>query len=165
MENNDMIEEVVEIPVENVQEERIGNIKISVDVVATIAGIAANEIEGVAGMYSSLAGGIADIFSSKKSPSKGVKVEITENTAVIDLYIIVDYGIRIPELSWELQENVKNSVETMTGLNVEKVNIHVEGVSFEKENQKQSTEIPMDEIIVEEAEVEILPAEDSEEIE
>ena len=95
-----------------VEEEPIGNIKISVDVVSTIAGIATTEIDGVAGMYGTFAGGI-------------------------DLYIVVDYGVRIPELSWEIQENVKNSVETMTGLDVQKVNIHIEGVSFEKEKEEK----------------------------
>ena len=62
---------------------------------------------------------------------------MNETTATIDLYIVVDYGVRIPELSWEIQENVKNSVETMTGLDVQKVNIHIEGVSFEKEKEEK----------------------------
>lgn len=119
------------------EEEPIGNIKISVDVVSTIAGIATTEVEGVAGMYGTLAGGIAEMFGAKKNPSKGVKVDMNETTATIDLYIVVDYGVRIPELSWEIQENVKNNVETMTGLDVQKVNIHIEGVSFEKENEEK----------------------------
>ena len=113
-----------------VEEEPIGNIKISVDVVSTIAGIATTEIDG-------FAGGIAEMFGAKKNPSKGVKVDMNETTATIDLYIVVDYGVRIPELSWEIQENVKNSVETMTGLDVQKVNIHIEGVSFEKEKEEK----------------------------
>lgn len=120
-----------------VEEEPIGNIKISVDVVSTIAGIATTEIDGVAGMYGTFAGGIAEMFGAKKNPSKGVKVDMNETTATIDLYIVVDYGVRIPELSWEIQENVKNSVETMTGLDVQKVNIHIEGVSFEKEKEEK----------------------------
>lgn len=155
-----------EIIIENVTEETLkentdekGNIKISMDVVATIAGIAANEIEGVAGMCGSIAGGIAEFLGNKKSPTKGVKVEMTEETAVIDLYIIVDYGIRIPELAWELQENVKNSVESMTGLIVEKVNIHVDGVSFEKEKKKKKDEA---ENTDEEIELEEVPEEGSE---
>ncbi|MBQ2663017.1 MAG: Asp23/Gls24 family envelope stress response protein [Clostridia bacterium] len=114
-------------------EEEVGNIKISVDVVSTIAGIATNEIEGVAGMYGTFAGGIAEMLGAKKSPSKGVKVDLNGKSATIDLYIVVDYGVRIPELAWEVQENVKNNIETMTGLDVQKVNIHIEGVSFEKE--------------------------------
>lgn len=102
-------------------------------------------IEGVAGMSGSIAGGIAEILGGKKNKGKGVKVEVTENKAAIDLYIIVDYGVRIPEIAWEVQENVKNSVESMTGMTVEKVNIHVEGVSFEKENEALSEEAPSEE--------------------
>ncbi len=124
-----------EISEENA-EESIGNIRISVDVVSTIAGIATAELDGVAGMYSSFAGGIAEKLGAKKNPSKGVKVDMSEEAVSIDLYIVVDYGVRIPELAWEIQENVKNNVETMTGLTVEKVNIHIEGVSFAKETSE-----------------------------
>ena len=127
-------EDVIETVVNDAQtEEEVGNIRISTDVIATIAGMAATEINGVRCMYSSFAGGIAEMFGSKKSAGKGVKVEMDDSAVVIDLYIVVDYGVRIPELAWEIQENVKNNVETMTGMSVDKVNIHVEGVSFEKE--------------------------------
>lgn len=120
-------------------EDKIGNVKISVEVISTVAGIATAEIDGVAGMSGSVVGGIAEILGGKKNKGKGVKVEVTENKTVIDLYIIVDYGVRIPEIAWEVQENVKNSVESMTGMTVEKVNIHVEGVSFEKERLTAET--------------------------
>lgn len=173
MESNDIIEEVVEIPA-NEPEEKVGNIKISVDVVAAIAGIATNEVEGVAGMNSSLAGGIAEIFGTKKNVSRGVKVDIKEENTVIDLFITVDYGVRIPELAWEIQENVKNSVETMTGLTVEKVNIHVEGVSFEKEkaaaeamnteNEPTNESEEPEDIIIEEASIEEEPEPGSEDL-
>ena len=122
------------------QEEGLGNIKIAVDVVATIAGIAASGIEGVASMYSSIAGGIAEMLGAKKNPSKGIKVDMKDNSVVIDIYIVVDYGVKIPELAWEIQETVKNSVETMTGLTAEKINIHIEGVSFAKEKAKEEEE-------------------------
>ncbi len=118
----------------------IGNIKISVDVVSTIAGIATTQIKGVAGMYSSFAGGIVEKIASKKNPSKGVKVEMTETSVKIDLYIVVEYGVRVPELAWEIQESVKDNVETMTGLDVEKVNIHIEGVSFVEEEPEEFKE-------------------------
>lgn len=164
---NDIIEEVVELPANESEEEKVGNVKIAVDVVATIAGIAASETEGVAEMNGSLAGGIAEIFGAKKNLSKGVKVDINENDAVIDLYITVDYGIRIPELAWEIQENVKNSVETMTGLNVVKVNVHVEGVSFSKEKAQAAADASAskkndaeDEIIVEDSIPEDIPESD-----
>lgn len=140
-----MDDEQTLIATEEETEDKIGNVKISVEVVSTVAGIATSEIEGVAGMSGSIAGGIAEILGGKKNKGKGVKVEVTENKAAIDLYIIVDYGVRIPEIAWEVQENVKNSVESMTGMTVEKVNIHVEGVSFEKENEALSEEAPSEE--------------------
>ena len=153
--NQDVIEEVIEMPEET--EENVGNVKIAVDVVATIAGIATNEIKGVASMCSSFAGGIAEILGTKKGTSRGVKVEMNDQGTTIDLFIVVDYGVRIPELAWEIQENVKNSVETMTGLDVLKVNIHIEGVSFEKEQKNEQLEAPEEEIVVEDAEIEELP--------
>lgn len=134
-------------------EQEAGNVKISVDVVSTIAGIATAEINGIAGMYGTFAGGIAEMLGAKKSPSKGVKVDMNGNNVTLDLYIVVDYGVRIPELAWEVQENVKNNVETMTGLDVQKVNIHIEGVSFEKDKTadepEAAEEAPDDEEITE----------------
>jgi uncharacterized alkaline shock family protein YloU len=151
------------------EEDNIGNIKISVDVVSTIAGIAAGEIDGVANMYSSLAGEIAEKFGAKKNPAKGVKVEMKEDGVVIDLYIVVDYGVKIPEMAWEIQESVKSNVETMTGLEVEKVNIHVEGVSFVKEKERliaqetmQAIEEEVEQLPLEEQELEELPEQGSE---
>lgn len=117
---------------ESGETETIGNIKISVEVVSTIAGIAASEIEGVSCMYTSFVDGFAQRFGAKKSTSKGVKVDMSGDSVSIDLYIVVEYGVKIPELAWEIQDNVKTSVETMTGLPVEKVNIHIEGISFDK---------------------------------
>lgn len=123
-------EAVVESEAADDAEETIGNIKISVEVVSTIAGIAASEIEGVSCMYTSFVDGVAQRLGAKKSASKGVRVDMTGSSVIIDLYIVVEYGVKIPELAWEIQENVKNSVETMTGMAVEKVNIHIEGISF-----------------------------------
>ena len=109
------------------------------DVVTTIAGIAASEIEGVSCMYTSFVDGFAQRFGAKKT-TKGVKVDMSGNTVGIDLYIVVDYGVKIPELAWTIQENVKNSVETMTGLSVSYVNIHIEGISFDDETGESAPE-------------------------
>lgn len=129
----DTEEIIVEVPVDEAEkkEETIGNIKISVDVVSTIAGIAATEIEGVSCMYSSFVNGFAQKLGAKKNLSKGVKVDMEADNVSIDLYIVVDYGVKIPELAWSIQENVKTNVEAMTGMNVSKVNIHIEGINFE----------------------------------
>lgn len=108
-----------------------GSVKISDEVISTIAAIATEEIKGVAGMYGSFAEGIAERFGAKKNFAKGIKVEVSDNSVILDLDIIIEYGAKIPDVSWEVQQNVKNNIETMTGLSVEKINIHVEGVSFE----------------------------------
>lgn len=115
----------------------IGAIKITDEVVAIIAGLAATEVPGVFGMSGGIAGGIAEALG-RKNLSKGVKVEVGEKEAAIDLYIIVEYGYRIPDVAWSIQEKVKNSVEAMTGLNVVEVNIHIQGVNIEKEHKKEN---------------------------
>lgn len=114
----------------------MGSVKISEEVVSIIAGLAATEVPGVAGMSGGVVNGISEILG-RKNLSKGVKVEVGDKEATIDLYLIVDYGVRIPEVAWNVQENVKNAVENMTGLKVVEVNIHVQGVSMEKGNKKQ----------------------------
>lgn len=116
-----------------------GQIKIADEVVGIIAGIAATEVKGVAGMSGGIAGGIAQILG-RKNLSKGVKVEVGDREAAIDLYIIVEYGAKIPEVAWEVQESVKNAVETMTGLNVVEVNINIQGVNTEKEKEQKEEE-------------------------
>ena len=117
----------------------IGAFKITDEVVAIIAGIAATDVPGVAGMSGGIAGGIAEALG-RKNLSKGVKVEAGEKEAAIDLYIIVEYGFRIPDVAWSIQEKVKKAVETMTGLNVIEVNIHIQGVNIEREHKKEIAE-------------------------
>lgn len=121
----------------NINETEVGNITISDEVVSVIAGVATSEVKGVASMSGSIAGGIAEILG-KKNMGKGVKVEVDGNTAVIDLHITVVYGAKVPEVAWEIQEKVKKSVESMTGLEVDKVNIYIEGVVIEKEPKKET---------------------------
>lgn len=106
-----------------------GSIKIADDVVGVIAGLAATEVEGVAGMSGGIVGGIAEMLG-RKNLSKGVKVEVSDKEAKVDLYMIINYGVRIPDVAWNVQENVKKAIENMTGLSVTEVNIHIQGVSF-----------------------------------
>jgi uncharacterized alkaline shock family protein YloU len=116
----------------------IGTIRITNEVIAIIAGIAATEVPGVAGMSGGIAGGLAEALG-RKNLSKGVKVEAGEKDAVIDVYIIVEYGYRIPDVAWAIQEKVKKAVQEMTGLNVIEVNIHIQGVSFDKEQRNEES--------------------------
>lgn len=104
-------------------------IQISNDVVAVIAGVAISEVPGVAGMAGGFAGGITEVLSGKKNLAKGIKVEVTGTQAKIDVNIIVEYGSRIPDVAFEIQNRAKKAVESMTGLNVEEINVHVQGVN------------------------------------
>ena len=116
---------------ENIQNKETGNVNISTEVVAIIASMAASGVEGVTGMNPSLSSGFAE-FLGKKNVAKGVKVDIKENDATIDLFIIVEYGAKIPDVAWNVQTKVKSEVESMTGLNLTDVNVHVEGVCVPK---------------------------------
>lgn len=109
----------------------LGEVKIANEVVGIIAGLAAVEVEGVAGMSGGIAGGIAEMLG-RKNLSKGVKVEAGEHEAAVDLSIIVDYGVSVPKVAEEIQTNVKRAIEVMTGLDVVEVNIHVLGVHFQQ---------------------------------
>ncbi|NLM12246.1 MAG: Asp23/Gls24 family envelope stress response protein, partial [Epulopiscium sp.] len=101
------------------------------EVIAIIAGLAATEVEGIAGMSGNFAGGIAEVLG-KKNLSKGVKVEVGESEVSIDLSIVIKFGYKIPEVAANVQKKVKNAVETMTGLSVIEVNLNITGVHFEK---------------------------------
>lgn len=105
------------------------DVLITDEVIAVIAGIACSEVEGVASMSSGLAGGLVEAFGGENL-AKGVKVETKDDETTIDLYIIVKYGYRIPDLAWKIQEKVKDTVESLTSISVPVVNIHVQGVDF-----------------------------------
>lgn len=123
-----------------VEVEITNNLNISEDVIGIIAGIAAAEVEGVSGMTLGLVDGINQILGSNKKYSKGVKVELEGNEVIIDLYVIVKYGVKIPDVAFSIQNSVKNSVESMTGLSVKAVNINVQGITFEKDSKEEKEE-------------------------
>lgn len=114
-------------------------IKIADDVVAVIAGVAVAEVPGVADMAGGFAGGITEVLSGKKNLAKGIKVEVGDKDTKIDVNIIVEYGVRIPDVAYEIQNRVKKAVETMTGLNVVEVNVHVQGVNTEDKEEVEET--------------------------
>lgn len=116
----------------------LGAVKIANEVVAIIAGLSATEVEGVAGMSGGIVGGIADMLG-RKNLSKGVKVEVGESECSVDIYVIVEYGSAIPDVAWNIQDNVRQAIESMTGLEVSEINVHVQGVHFgdEEENEEE----------------------------
>lgn len=111
--------------------EQSSSITYANEVVASIAGVAASEVEGIASMCN-----VSGSILSKKNNNvtKGVKVEIGTEEASVDLYVIVEYGTPIQKAGQDAQENVRRAIESMTGLHVVRVDVHVQGVSFEKEN-------------------------------
>lgn len=140
-ENNESIEnnnDVVEID-EEVELTSTDGLKISNDAVATYAGIAISEVQGVYNMSGGLAG-ITEAISGKKNFSKGIKVDCDGKQAKIDVSIIVEYGARIPDVAFEIQSMVKKSVESMTGLKVSEVNVHVNGVHMASKDDKEDQE-------------------------
>ncbi|GAA4856704.1 Asp23/Gls24 family envelope stress response protein [Paenibacillus vulneris] len=114
------------------EEIQAGLIRISDDVVSTIAGLAALETPGIAAMSGGISEGLAKRLSGK-NVQKGVSVEVGQVEAAIDLRVIVNYGSKIQEVCHNLQLNVREAVENMTGLTVVEVNVKVEGVAFREE--------------------------------
>lgn len=113
------------------QTHEYGNVNISDEVIGIITNIAASDIDGVS-LQGSFAGEIAEILG-KKNLTKGVRVSITENNEVqVDLSVVVDFGVIIPDVAWKVQESVKTAIENMTELKVLDINIHVQGINLGK---------------------------------
>lgn len=115
---------------EYVEDVNNANIKISKDVLLSIAAKAISSIEGVE--LSNTGGGIADIIN-RKNISKGIKVEIKDSDVTIDLFISVKYGYKVNEVGYDIQNKVKDSIEQMTDLNVKEINVHIENLITGKE--------------------------------
>ena len=124
-----------------------GSIRISEDVVASIAALSASETKGVSGLYSSLTSDIVG-FISKKNLSKGVRIELgDDDTVKVEIGFLALFGYNICDVAKEVQENVKSSIESMTGLRVVEINVHVGGVTFKpsasaEEKAPSETETP-----------------------
>ena len=128
---------------ENVNNEStIGIVKISDEAVSVIAEIAADEIQGIVEVPHGVSSNISQILKGKKASSgKSVKVTLEEDKAIIELNVAVEYGIKIPEVVSAVQENVKKTVEAMTGLKVDKVNVNVQNIYVPKQEQQESLEV------------------------
>ena len=124
--------------IKNGNENIMGKVNISEEVVSIISSQEARAVKGVVGMTSSLIGGFAELLG-KTNLSKGVKVEFQENNIIIDLFIIIEYGAIIQDIASIVQDRVKAEVESMTGLNVVAVNVNVEGVVV-SESKEEATE-------------------------
>lgn len=111
-----------------------GNLRISEDVLATIAIHSTCEVDGVAGMGSGPVK-IRRLLTSKTLPARSVRIDISDDVAQIDLYVVLQFGARIPEVAEKIQENVKEAVQSMTAIAVSKVNVHISGIAFGQATQ------------------------------
>ena len=119
--------EYMTLPEEN------GTINISEEVIAAIAVGAVREVEGVSGMMTNLGGSVTDLVTNKKNAqkgTKGVKINLSEDTLTLDVYLTVKYGQAIPEVAENVQKSVAAAVEAMTGRAVQAINVHVGGVTM-----------------------------------
>jgi uncharacterized alkaline shock family protein YloU len=116
----------------------LGKVEIAPEVIEVIASIAASEVDGVASMRGNFATGVVEKLG-RKSHGKGVKVELTDEGILIDVYVVMNFGVSIPSVAQSIQDNIRQALLTMTALEVNEVNIHVVGVQFE--NQKIETEV------------------------
>lgn len=110
----------------------LGNIEVAPEVLEIIASIAASDIEGVASMRGNFASGVAERLG-KKVHGKGVKTELAEDGLMIDIYCVINYGVSIPQTAQKIQEQVRQTLENMTSLQTQEVNVHVTGIQFESQ--------------------------------
>lgn len=115
----------------------IGNVRISEEVVATIASVAALEVEGVSSLVPYSGGDIKKLISSKRSPGKVAKIDLTGGEITVELGVVLTYGVRMQEVISKMQSEVKYAVESMTGMKVRAVNVFVQGVSSEEKKEKR----------------------------
>lgn len=121
------------------EKKNLGKVEISPEVIEVIAGIAASEIDGVGMLRGNFASGVAERLGRKSAHGKGVKVELGENGLKIEIYVITNYGVSIPDVCHKIQDNIVQTLKNMTAIEVLSVDVHVVGVYFEEKNDQDST--------------------------
>jgi uncharacterized alkaline shock family protein YloU len=131
-----MNENVLEMNQEN---NGLGKVEIAPEVIEVIAGIAASEVVGVSQMRGNFATGVVERLG-KKNHGKGVKVELSEEGIKVDVYCSLKFGVSIPTVAQQIQDNIRQALLNMTALEPVEVNIHIVGIQFETQSQKQEPE-------------------------
>ena len=119
-----------------VKKESNGTVTFASEVIATIAGLAAADIPGVAGMSGGIVDGMGELIG-RKNLSKGIRVEVGKEEVAVDISIVAEYGRPITQVAEQIQSSVKKAIETMTGLKVVEVNVAVTGIRFKDEAQNK----------------------------
>ncbi|MFD2637404.1 Asp23/Gls24 family envelope stress response protein [Piscibacillus salipiscarius] len=123
----------------NVSDDQLGKVEIAPEVIEVIAGIAANEVSGVANMRGNLASNVTERFGKKKH-GKGVRVDLSEQGIVIDVFTVLDYGISIPTVAQKIQDSIRSTLKNMTALEILEINVHVVGVQIEDKQDELNQE-------------------------
>ncbi len=122
--------------------EEIGDVQIADEVLSIVASLAAQEVDGVAGMYGGFAGDLSE-FLGNRNVSKGVRITVEGHVVSVEVYVNIEYSGCIPEIALEIQEKVREAIENMTGYEVKIVDVHVQGVQRRHKTElEQSLEIP-----------------------
>lgn len=111
----------------------LGKIEIAPEVIEVIAGIAASEVDGVEKMRGSFASGVVERLG-KKNHGKGVRVDLTNDGIIVDVYCVIAFGVSIPTVAQKIQDNIRQALLNMTALEADEVNIHVVGIQFDTKN-------------------------------
>ncbi|MBB3867384.1 Asp23/Gls24 family envelope stress response protein [Geobacillus sp. NFOSA3] len=119
------------------EEGGLGKVEIAPEVIEVIAGIAASEVEGIAQMRGNFAAGVVERFG-KKNHGKGVKVDLREEGVAIDIYCLIQFGVSIPNVAKKVQENVRQALFNMTGLEASEVNVHIVGIQFDGGKEQEA---------------------------
>ncbi len=117
----------------------LGKIEIAPEVLEIIAGLAASEVEGVAHLSGNLVGDLAERFG-RKNLGKGVRVEVGQKEAALDISVVVKFGHPIPDVAQKIQDNIRHAIESMTGLKVVEVNVHVVDIELTHEEKNEGQE-------------------------
>lgn len=125
-----------EQPLLNVSEDSsLGTVEIAPEVIEIITGISSSEVDGISSMRGNFASGVVERFG-KKSHSKGVKVDLTETGILIDLYVVLDFGVSIPKVVQKLQTNIRQTLKSMTALEIAEINVHVVGIQMDAKDSR-----------------------------
>ncbi|GBF11035.1 MAG: Asp23/Gls24 family envelope stress response protein [Tepidibacillus sp.] len=113
----------------------IGTIQISPQVIEVITKLSTIEVEGVAGLSGGFTEGIVEFLGRNKNTTKGIKVEVGQKETAVDVSVIIKYGYPIPKVAEEIQQSVKNAIESMTELTVVEVNVHIDAIQIEEKDE------------------------------
>ncbi|ALJ31866.1 hypothetical protein AKUA1202_08280 [Apilactobacillus kunkeei] len=117
---------------------KFGDIQISPNVLEVIASIASVQVKGVKRMRGSLATSVNELFG-RKEMGKGIRLNFKDEKLIVDVYVYLNYGVSVPKVALEIQEQVKQQLLFMTELDLGEVNVHVEGVVHEKQDKRANS--------------------------